>query len=251
MEKRISVWRNALKSWSSVVHAMYRMPILFGSALVVTFLLETAQERLLPPADLLFVPGRTALTISANITHALITGLVGGLINAPVAVAVYRFILLGEHDDRAIWKWRPEVRPFYMLFVLTFFLGALPRVYAPASPHLQNVLWASLQAIACFVYCRVFLIFPATAIGSSHANIEDCWQSSQGHFWYFFWTIAFTLLPWLVCSLLTYEAFVTRHISPPGAIYTVMVLVFAAVVPAVGSQLYRQFGSRSVLFAET
>src|SRR5580704_5260030 len=94
VEKKVNSRKIAGLAWRSGIDAVIKMPVLLVSAMILSLALGFAQTQVLSyfPINL-----RQAMPISLmRYFITLIVGLVSSFIQAPVAVAVHRFILLGE-----------------------------------------------------------------------------------------------------------------------------------------------------------
>jgi hypothetical protein len=166
---------------------------------------------------------------------------IGALINAPIGVAVHRFILLDEINNRFFWKWRPEVRRFHawVLFISLFmglspFLGSWLNSIAWIFGFLFNI------GIIFFIF-RIILIFPGTAINVTHIRVENYWRASRGHFWYFVGVSIFTTLPTtIVFGIFGMKvAFYNSYFAFP--ILTIAGFMLTILLAALASWLYRKF----------
>jgi hypothetical protein len=189
-----SVWGNILKSWLAAALMIRRMPILECSAVVANLVLSTVEKRLMPTSLTVYVEGFSARAISLNAVHCLLNASWISLTSAPLAVAVYRFVLLGEQDDRFVWNWRPEVPAVYVWLVLMTILTTSSSLYV--SPHYP--VWpgfaseiGSSSGLVVFTFTnywalRFIFVAPSTALDPVRVSIKRCWGASRGRFWYIF-----------------------------------------------------------------
>jgi len=186
-----SSWTVVGPAWASVRKAFLSMKLLFLSAALASLALSTF---------LFYGPGwiggqsRLGLAL-AQLVIALLSLFLRLLILAPVAVAVHRFILLGERTPGII-SLRPSYTRRFALWLWGFSLVISVVIGVGASLSLNFVLGAfgklifiiSVVSVAvCSVFC--VLIFPAVAIDEPSSGLRDrlgaSWRRMDGHFWLF------------------------------------------------------------------
>jgi hypothetical protein len=252
MAKQMGFWGVVARSWASALTGVFHMPMLSVSAGIGLVLMGLADSWLFPGHIATLLGHNTdALHLLVLVGHMLLVAAVSSLITAPLAVAIHRFVLLGESDDRFFWLWRPEVRPFYLWVLLFNVLALLPELCqflsAPLLPGLATTLGLVADVIVTVVSVRVMMIFPATAVNSMRATLKDCLCISRGHFWYFLGVLALVLMPVLIIFMLmivTSLANGGRSSFELRVMADILALIFVPLLAAAASWLYRKFDSQ-------
>lgn len=158
---------------------------------------------------------------------------------APIAIAVHRYVLLGEitevyFPDPASFRFRH----FFLFGVL------LQAIWLPT--NLSNGLLAFLLfCLAAFFSARLIVLFPAIAIDGPGANLAGAWRTSSGHFWPIFATIVLSMLPGLLVILPA-----RGYLGEAGIVLTAVLGPFGIVIAtfiaaALASHLYRWLAQRA------
>jgi hypothetical protein len=196
-----STWTVVGPAWASVRDAFLSMKALFLSAALASLILSVFA--FFGPD---WIGGQSRLTAGlVQFAIAVLALFLRLLILAPVAVAVLRFILLGEHTPGIISLSPSYTRRFalwlcaFSLAIFVFVALGTALTLSPVSGGLGKLLFfVSLIAAAV---CSVFsvLVFPSIAIGESSLGwrnrLAASWRRMDGHFWLFVGLSLATILP--------------------------------------------------------
>lgn len=228
-DKRLPILQTALLGWQDGFRALLRMPNLAVVACGVSYL-QYVVARLLWPGKSVDKP------ISIEMLDFGF-GVLASFFLVPVAIAVHRYVLLGEATNS--YALDPTSYRFKNFFLFGVLLQAIfiPSALFGGSP-------ASIVpiCISLFISTRLIMLFPAIAIDGYGTNVLTAWQFSSGCFWRIFVTIVMSFLP----AFLVAMAFVS--LSPPerGLDTPAMAILsgpigamFVFIAPALASHLYR------------
>jgi hypothetical protein len=253
-----SEWRVVGPSWASVRDAFLSMKPLFLSAAAASVFLT---------AVTFYAPH--FLGQRAGALAALPVILLRLLIVAPVAVAVHRFILLGERTSGII-SLRPSYTRRFALWLLLFTLVGFGIVLFGSGLALMSFLGVAGKlsfiaiAVASLFFSILFvLVFPAIAVEEQSAGWRDrlsaSWRRMDGHFWLFFGLSIVTVLPVFVLVMVTGMAVgildvVAFHARPGTAPFDFALLILsnlseiltAMLGAAVASRFYAHFRDQTV-----
>lgn len=180
------------------------------------------------------------------------------LVWASCAIAVHRFVLLGEVADRYIWQTPPQFWRFFdrlMVIQLIMQLPALVLFSSPALAGLNQALLYGFGVVCIIVLVRSMLLFPAVATDAPGAGWRNAWRDSKGRGWRLF-RVAFCLaVPAMLISVgvlvlgVTFSGLrvLVMPLSPWGLVHTCLAQVITAALicaaAAAASRLYQAFGA--------
>lgn len=217
---RPNVFGIAKRAWTSLFQAAARMVLLFAITYALMVGLDVALDRLnhllaIPSIDTLKEiikdnrrlpwPGifkAMALDSAAVLVRALIT--------APLAVAMHRFILLGE-ARHFFYLSRLTLRFSLWLIVLQVPLVILSWLilFAGSATGLVPMLVVLLMALALFLM-QTLQLFPSVAVDERSrdvsARLETALERSEGMFWLTLVSLVLTLLPVALARALAVKA---------------------------------------------
>ncbi|HWY61543.1 MAG TPA: hypothetical protein VNW15_06555 [Rhizomicrobium sp.] len=196
-----SNWRVVGPSWSSVRAAFLSMKSLFLSAAFASLLLSAFA--VFGPDWIGSQPRLTATLV--QIAIAVLVLFLRMLILAPVAVAVHRFVLLGERTPGII-SLRPSYTRRFALWLCAISLAFFAVAALGAALSLSFVLGARgklffFVSLIAAIVCSVFsvLVFPSIAIDESSSGwrgrLGASWRRMDGHFWLFVGLSLVAILP--------------------------------------------------------
>lgn len=248
MKRDTDFWAGVVGAWRNAANALYNMPVLFLTSIVAKCLLYVAAIHLLPRSVLSYQAGFTFFAITSNAIHWLWTAISAALVSAPIAVAVFRFLLLSQANDRPVWIWRAEVPFIFFLAVFLDFIFSLSAIYRPARRHpasfedmlIYGVALPAVNILAIYLVCRLALMPAATALEPDHANWGRCWSSSKGHFWDIFGTILFVSLPSFIVLILI-ERFDVYYLLS-SIVFVIEVFFISSSASILYSKYYRPAG---------
>jgi hypothetical protein len=209
-----SIINAAVVAWQDALAACQRMPNLFLIATVALAALNLVYFSLAMVA----FPGGPGLF---GFLIGLIYAVAQSFLLTPLAIAVHRYLLLGETSDA--YRLDPQDARFKKFF--TFLAGLAVVMFVPrligellSSPFGPSVLGRLvgfvLSIIAAVVLVRNVILFPAVAVDAPSADWRNAMADTQGHSWRVFFI--------LFCAIL------------PAAIVAAIVLVVFAFIPLIG-----------------
>jgi hypothetical protein len=207
-EKKPPVIETAVIAWRDAFRAIEVMPVVAGTAFVIYLVMSLA-----------------IFAISAN-PYALIgsrwlpiislgAGIVQAVLLAPLAIAVHRFVLLGEKTNR--YPLEPKSSRylrfvgFAILVKILWLIPSTIRNSIPAARDNYPVLASVLGFVAFVLVIAVVIIivrrailFPAIAIDAPGATWSKARLDTKGSSWRVTFIFVLTALPFLVVDLLLY-----------------------------------------------
>ena len=235
-----TIIRQALRSNGQ---AFAKMPLLFASAYGGLLLLAYLEPRLGydPAASALAPHNHSAVAVIVSSCAEFTVYLLSTLCLAPVAVAVHRFVILGETTKGVISPLPAHTQLFaFWLLVLeavriaVSLPGALT-AFGNAGGLIAGLIafvGAGVAIALVVVTVKLALMFPAIAIDSPDAGFlaraRLSWQRSKGHAWYIFWCETLVSLTVAVPGLLI--LYVMRIHADPHASFAVQERHFPGVV---------------------
>ena len=259
---RPKFWQIARRAWQSLFAALPRMALLFLITYVLLAGLNIAIDRLpailsIPARDTLkeaMTEGRRleAFGVLKAIGLDIAAAILRAFIIAPLAVAMHRFILLGE------------TRRFYFLSRLTlrfalWFLGLQSLVllfgwlilFATGATGLVPMLTLLMAALVLFLM-QTLQLFPSVAVEEPSqtvsGRIETALERAEQKFWLTLLGILLTLLPVILVQAIAVKAFakLAEHapLLPPLAKAAAALVVISLVAAAV-SFLYSYAAHRN------
>lgn len=257
-ESQPPIAATALMSWRDAMRAVAAMP--------VVAVIATACITAVTLADRLAVRGVLATGASPHVADAalgtkaqllsVLVGSIGSCLMAPLAIAVHRYVLLGELtrgyrislSDRRYLRFTGFALLFNLLWVAPGLANAAIRLFMPVTltPSLlllfiQIVLYLVIMAVAV----RAAVLFPAIAIDAPGAGWQHARRVTGGHFWRILLTLVCVALPVVALVLAGYSLIV--GLQTAGGIAGLMFLLLSGVVQllllcafaAAASHLYR------------
>ncbi len=244
------IFGTAIEGWRAAVEAMARMSALFITAVVLMLILNAVTVLVSPP------PKQEPSLAIQLLMYVL--GIVQGFVLTPVAIAMHRFVLLGEMTPRyAVSLSDPRFVKFFLVSVAFQFLIGIPSTLMTLSLRSQGVasgilatVFAILFLLAVFVAVRILILFPAIAVDAPGAEWRNAYRDSKGNFWRTLLILTLTVIPALVVTLPFY--FLLAWPDGPsllgGAILSVVQSILGvaslAAFAAVASQLYVAWSER-------
>ena len=206
---RPTSWQIALRAWSSLLRAARLMLPLFLITYVLMAGLGIAIDRLsailsIPSIDALkeiVTAGRRLpwLGVSEGIGRDVVVCIVQAVIAAPLAVAMHRFILLGE-TRRFTFATRLTMRFAAWIFLLQIPVMILAWLILFAGPATALVPLLTVVLIALLLFLMQTLqLFPAVAVQEPSetvsARLETALERAEGMFWLALVALVLTFLP--------------------------------------------------------
>jgi hypothetical protein len=202
----------AARAYKSSIAAAGAMPLLFLSTLAVIVVLYVANleaNKLLPVslADAARWKDRPFTNLLPLQALALVALLLNALVMAPLAVAVHRFILLGEVETRALPLTAPHTKEFaawiFALQLVQFVLGQ--QQFLPSPWNIVTAVLPFLLAVLCI---WLTMVFPATAVGAPadgwRMRVRTSIGQVKGNFWLLVRSTILTLAPLLLLAIIPF-----------------------------------------------
>lgn len=248
----ISAWHVAMDGWRLAIRAARAMPHLALSTLVAAVAVDAMNAGL---AQFLL---HGAPTAAEAIAARLVEIGTWQLIWASCAIAVHRFVLLGEAADRYIWQTPAQFWRFFdrlMVIQLTTQLPTLILASSPGFPGLNMALIYVFGIVGIVVALRSMLLFPAVAVDAPGIGWRNAWRDTRGQGWRLLRVslcLAVPILPvYLVAFALGIMVFgLSALVTPlsPGSLglgFVLQVGIVASIgaTAAAASRLYQLFGT--------
>lgn len=227
----------AVAAWRDALAARERMPMLLWVALAALFAVNLLEFLLLVPAHLGFL-GR------------IVNAAAQALVTIPLAIAVHRFVLLGETTPAyRIDPNEPRFQKFFICALALALITLLPQLspallgYGPLSS-----LVALIMTIVCTIAAvRVVILFPAIAIDAPDADWRNALEDTRGHSWSVYFTMMVVMLPPIVVSIILF-ALLGRHGWFAGILQAALQAAISAFIwaasVAAASRLYAAYADR-------
>lgn len=161
------------------------MPLTFLMALLLVAVIEAASSRVEPCMN--FFAAMTSACMDASSDNPDLRGIafmiaaIRAVLLAPLAIAVHRFVLLGE---------RLRVLPFLPIRRTAIFSGwvfAIPVMFSIGDLVGGNKIVAGVLGFAGFVVSvQLGLLFPATAVVAPGGTLARSWRQTRWRFWRMF-----------------------------------------------------------------
>jgi hypothetical protein len=215
MNTDVSIIDTAMQGWRDAASAREKMPNLFWIAIGILVVLGILH---------VLIGGYFPVVVS------IVLSIAQALALTPLAIAVHRFVLLGEARDAYDFApGAPRFQRFFMFTIALEILGAIPSILAipflVIAPFLYSLIVLVLAIGVAIVAVRTVMLFPSIAIDSAGADWRNAMADAKGHSWRIFFTLLCTVLPAMVL-----EAVLVALFSWGGALSAI---VFAFVIPVI------------------
>ncbi len=246
-----SIIGSAVTGWRDAFSALGSMPGVAGTAFVLLLVVTAAGLPLTPASD------ATELEFGAQIVSFAL-GIAQGFLLTPLAIAVHRYVLLGEVSAR--YSANPSDPRFLRFFgftvalqVLTIIPGQIMLLAGRAggvAMFIVGLIAFVLLIVTCIISVRTVILFPAIAVDAPGAAWGNALRDSKGHSWRILFIMLMTGLPMIVLLVPFYWLLLRPEVATFGsrlvgvvieaALNTVTLAAFAAVA----SRLYRTFSAQ-------
>lgn len=243
---------SAVKAWRDAFVALAKMPVVFGLATLAMIALNAIGLWLLP-FDATKTPGFSAQLLGFAF------GLVQGFLITPVAIAVHRYVLLGDITQGYLLN--PSDPRFLRFFIFTVafqILVGIPStlmslssvVLGGAGALVLGVVAFALFIVAAIVALRALILFPAVAVDAPGADWRNAMADTKGHTWRVFFVMVVASLPAFAVQLPLYFLLLwPSGPSFPGGVIAAVIqsvvgIVTIAAFAAAASRLYYAFGAQ-------
>jgi hypothetical protein len=244
---------NPLKISTSVVTALrdtgYAVSQLFVPALIAFLILLAlwiVRSQVMPLTAGL-------IAVAAKLSHDALSA----FLITPYAIAVHRFIILGERTmSYRIAPAEPKFRRFFgwslALYVL-FLPGAIPDILLPSmEPLSRNFLSIVLGIPGLVISIRAIVLFPAVAVDAPGVNWRQAMAATAGHAWRIFFILSLTIgVVFSIVAALIGFIMMGRPMDDAGvreaqgmAGGTIGALLLYTSLAAIASRIYQRIGVR-------
>jgi hypothetical protein len=201
---------SAITAWRDAFAAINSMPTVMGVAFVIVLALNAVGLLLLPSPSAEPAP----LSLSLQIASFGLA-IVQSFLLAPVAIAVHRFVLLGELTGG--YSINPSDQRFQRFFGFAVLLSALMTIpsammglflgrsdWGALGMAIGSIVLLVLLIVACIVSLRTVILFPAIAVDAPGAQWGNALADSKGHSWRLLFILIVTAVPFAVIFGLLY-----------------------------------------------
>lgn len=195
----------AVAAWRDAFRAIGAMPVVAG----ITYALVLATSL----ANVAIVPNPYALLGSPwfPVVAIVFSGVVPAILLAPLAIAVHRFVLLGERTNRyALEPSSSRYLRFVGLAIIVNILWLIPNTILPLIPHIHYnpALFSGghviLDVVLIIIVLRRAILFPAIAVDAPSATWSKAGLDTKGNSWRVALIFILTALPFVVIGGLIY-----------------------------------------------
>lgn len=172
------VFSIAGQAWRSAWLATRAMPLLVLVATVTLLASYAGMTVLLAP--LISMTSLARVPFSA--TDGLAVGIGRAVVLSPLAIAVHRFVLLGERTR--LWPRAPTWAVLYFMswLIAPSFVDNMAELLKPLTMP-GAAITTTLQLVLLIVLTRLSLMLPAIAVQSSQPLAELSWHQTRHRFW--------------------------------------------------------------------
>ncbi len=189
-----AILRTAWRAWTSTGAAMRAMPLAFlltaaASALVATVIGHLASPTVVlpPPRPAPPVPGAVPLLLSG-----LASSFAYALAAAPLAVAVHRFVVLGERPPLLPLRLLSRMLRYAAWVTLLGVSASLPFLFLERAPPVLTLLASIVLTVATV---RLTLLLPQIATLRPGQPLRTFWADTRWRFWNTATVLALSVMP--------------------------------------------------------
>jgi hypothetical protein len=235
----IPVIETAVQGWRDAAAARKKMPMVFWTAIGILIALSILH---------MLIGGWGSFSFIV----AVILALAQAAALTPLAIAVHRFVLLGEAGDRYDFApGDPRFQKFFLFTIALNVLCAIPAIIALplalASPFLAGIVVLILVIAIVIVCVRTVIVFPSIAVDAPGADWRNAMADAKGHSWRIFFVLFCVALPAVVVELVLVAIFSWMWLLATivAALIAPVITVFLlAAVAAVASRLYAAYANQ-------
>lgn len=244
----------AVMGWRDGLGAINAMPAVAGMAALVLLVIGVLSALLMPDPG----PG---LGEVAPLVSGILSNIVQAFVLAPLAIAVHRYVLLGEVTPHyALDASNPRYMRFVGFAILVKLLMAIPGLIFVLAAIFSAVHGAAaiagiaglVASIAVgIVALRRTILFPAIAVDAAGATWSNARNDTMGNSWRIAFILFCVMIPVLVLSLLLYFALMwPLHVATTfdrvafAVISTAVQILSICALAAVASHIFRALADR-------
>jgi hypothetical protein len=252
-----SIVRSAVTAWRDAFKALRSMKAVSGIAFLLILALTMVDYYVFPPRDRVPNWGEHLGTFVIAVVQSFLV--------TPLAIAVHRYVLLGEITQRYLLDVsNPRFLRFFGFAAALYIFVELPFWIIDGLIKIERLGFAEglrfvgfvLVLVLIMLSIRSLILFPAIAVDAPGAGWGNALLDSKGHGWRIFFIIVVTALPIVVVMISVFSVLFlmprsVRALTPDRAIVAiveaisaVMLVMLLAAMAAVASRLYAAFGNR-------
>jgi hypothetical protein len=242
-----SVFSAAMTAWRDALAARERMPSLFLIAIIAVASLNLAYFGLVI-VGVIFGTG-----LLASLLGLIYVG-VQALLLTPLAIAVHRFLVLGEtNDNYRIDTQDPRFVKFLTFLVGLFVISFIPQllrslfISPTGTSAFGGLISLIVSIIVAIIAVRVLIVFPAVAVDAPGAEWRNAMADTKGHSWRVFFILLCLILPAaVVVSIVLFICFMIPLIGwlISVAIQAAFSVMIVAATAAAASRLYIDYANQ-------
>ncbi len=223
-------------AWRDAFAALSAMPVACGITFVILLVLSLL--------GILIMPDPTAGALSS--THHIvgfISSVIQAFVVAPLAIAVHRYVLLGERaGGYALDLSSPRYMRFVGFAVLINVLLSVPAVVIsllPTDPEnigqgaVGGIVALVLFIIIAIVAVRRAILFPAVAVDAAGATWKNARDDTKGNSWRVLFIMICTSLPVIAISVPLYWVLIKQPAATLGNKIVFAVLTTVIQIPTI------------------
>ncbi len=250
--KTIRVLPVALASWRSAFAAFQNMKALFVMITVILIALTFLETNMLAK---LFLGENDSWHFLLPSVVIVVFATMDAIILAPLAIAVHRFVLLGEvaSNDKPLGDFR-RYRRFVAYAAALIFVTRIPTLqtglewsislgrdeFLPAAFQIAGFV---LPIVILAIFLNTIILFPAIAVGAPGAGIRNAFSDSWLHLWRVLLVVVCTTIPLFAVQFVLMEWFLFSFYSSQSLFFfavtkAVPYVAWTAVLAATASYIY-------------
>ncbi len=191
---RPKVLRTVGRAWRSAGSALVRMPLAFVLTVAALVAMSGALQALGSGAAVQ-MGGDTIGPTTRGALATLLAIVLQSLLLAPLAIAVHRFVLLGERARRLPLVPLGRVLRFAGWLVALGIAVSLPGLFNLSPQPLAKLAFSLLQIAIVVMTTRFALVFPAVAVQPDGKPERLGWRETSWQFWRIFTVLFLSGLP--------------------------------------------------------
>jgi hypothetical protein len=203
-------------AWEDAFRAIGAMPLVVGVAFVIVLLLSAASFWIMPDPEALAASRWLPL-------FSIVSGIAHGVLVAPLAIVVHRYVLLGELASRyPLEPFSARYVRFASFAVLVRILWSLPSLVESfmleteeniGTTALLGFVVLALFVTVVIVTIRRAILFPAIAIDAPGATWSNARHDTKGSSWRVAFIFVCVSVPAMIAGGLLYYALLRRGFS--------------------------------------
>jgi hypothetical protein len=202
---KLPIIGTAIAAWTDCIRAIGAMPVLFAIVIAILIPLNLLQL----PALEMTLAGKTGFLLHL---WSLIYTIVQAFVITPLAVAVHRFVLLGEiAGGYRLTTSEMRYLRFFGFSVALSVIAVIPQIVINLGVGLGTalslvfvLLGFVLMIFMIIVMLRTLMLFPSIAVDAPSADWRNAMGDTKGHSWRVFFVLICTMVPLMAFGFLQY-----------------------------------------------